>query len=92
MPTVQTSVRYNTETFVQALINNMDPNSDVIVATLPAYHHLKKVIFELRKHELFTSKFEIKFVLTKVSANNFFMNESKNIYQFLIENCMKGVS
>lgn len=52
----------------------------MVIATLPSYHHLKKVIFELRKHEMFTAQFEIKFVLTKVCANNFFVNESRNVY------------
>ena len=94
MPTVSGSVRYSTNAFVDALIKAADEEqqTDVMVATIPAYHHLKKVIFELRKHELYVNKFEIKFVLTKVNANNFFCGTHRNIYQFLIENCMKGVS
>ena len=94
MTGVKNNVRYQTDYFVQNLIKFADeePNLDVIVATLPAYHHLKKAIFEVRKSELFGKRFELKFVLTKVSANNFFANENRNLYQFLIENCMKGVS
>lgn len=94
MSGVKNSVRYHTDSFIHNLIKFADeePNLDVVVATLPAYHHLKKAIFEIRKNELFGKRFEIKFVLTKVSANNFFANENRNFYQFLIENCMKGVS
>jgi len=62
-----------------------------MVAAIPSYHHLKKAIFELRKNEEFTSKFDIKFVVTKVSANNFFSNDNRNLYNFLVENCIKGV-
>jgi Tfp pilus assembly pilus retraction ATPase PilT len=94
MPTIQASVSYKTDVFVAALDQAVseDPEIDVVIATLPSYHHLKKAIFELRKHEGFTAKFDIKCVLTKVAANNFFINENRNLYQFLIENCMKGVS
>jgi predicted PilT family ATPase len=49
MPTVQSSVKYTTDAFVSALIASAS-QEDVIVATLPSYHHLKKTIFELRKH------------------------------------------
>ena len=64
----------------------------MIVAAVPAYHHLKKAIFEIRKNEEFTQMFDIKFVITKVSAVNFFSNKNRNHYNFLIENCIKGVS
>jgi hypothetical protein len=64
---------------------------DVLVAAIPSYHHLKKAIFELRKSDDFSSLFDIKFVVTKVCANNFFQNENRNIYNYLIENCIKGV-
>lgn len=94
MPTIQASVSYKTDVFVAALDQAVseNPDIDVVIATLPSYHHLKKAIFELRKHEGFTAKFDIKCVLTKVAANNFFINENRNLHQFLIENCMKGVS
>lgn len=94
MQTVQSSVRYTTEAFVQELNQFLAGQEDLdcVVATLPSYHHLKKAIFELRKNEHFTARCDIRFVLTKVLSSNFFMNESRNCYQFLIENCMKGVS
>lgn len=63
----------------------------MLVAVIPSYHHLKKAIFEFRKSEEFTSAFDIKFVVTKVSALNFFSTPNRNTYNFLIENCIKGV-
>ena len=47
---------------------------------------------ELRKSEAFTRHFEIKFVITKVRAANFYMTPNCNVFQFLIENCMKGIA
>ena len=47
---------------------------------------------ELRKSENFVRRFEIKFVITRVRAHNFYMNEHCNVFQFLIENCMKGIA
>lgn len=64
----------------------------MIVATLPSYNHLKKAIFDLKKSEAFGALFDITFVVTKVAAKNFYMNKNRNIYQYLVENCMKGVS
>jgi len=56
-------------------------DTDVVVAVLPSYHHLKKAIFELRKTTPFVGKqFDIKFVITKVSARNFYMNRNRNQY------------
>ncbi len=92
MPTVQQSLRYQTSEFTKALIDDANQDVDVIVAAIPAYHHLKKAIFELRKNEEFIQMFDIKFVITKVSAVNFFANKNRNHYNFLIENCIKGVS
>lgn len=56
MPTIQGSCKYNTADFVKALKEaEFDrANTDVMVAALPSYHHLKKAIFELRKTEEFT--------------------------------------
>jgi len=45
----------------------------------------------LRKTDEFTQMFDIKYVVTKVSANNFWQNENRQPYNFLIENCIKGV-
>jgi hypothetical protein len=59
---------------------------------LPSYNHLKKVIFELKKANDFNQAFDIRSILTKVHARNFYMTKNRNTYQFLIENCMKGVA
>lgn len=63
-----------------------------MIAVLPAYNHLKKVIFELKKSSEFNEAFDIRHILTKVHARNFYMTKNRNTYQFLIENCMKGVT
>ena len=98
MPSVQQSCRYDTAEFVnqlnvyrQSLIDD-NKQVDVVVAAMPSYHHLKKAIMELRKSEAFTRRFEIKFVITKVRAANFYMTPNCNVFQFLIENCMKGIA
>ncbi len=62
------------------------------MAVLPEYNHLKKIIFELKKSSEFSSAFDIKHIITKVHARNFYMNKNRNTFQFLIENCMKGVT
>ena len=96
MPTVQHSVKYNTDSFVESMLEFIAAREteelakengthiDCVVAVLPGYHHLKKAIFELRKHEAFADKqnpkLTIKFVLTKVSARNFYMNKNRNFY------------
>ena len=64
----------------------------VIVAVLPSYNHLKKVIFELKKSPEFNAACDIRHIITKVHARNFYMNKNRNTFQFLIENCMKGVA
>ena len=98
MPTVQSSTTYSTPEFVTELnkfaenILGGGKHIDTIVAAMPSYHHLKKAIMELRKNQDFTKRFEIKFVITKVKATNFFRNKNYNMYQFLIENCMKGIA
>ena len=97
MATVQENVKFNSETFIKAMINfkNTDEdakNAKVIVATLPSYNHLKKAIFDLKKSETFGALFNVSFVCTKVAAKNFYMNKNRNCYQYLVENCMKGVS
>ena len=53
MPTIQSSLKYNTEAFIKALHKHVPNNIDLVVAVLPSYHHLKKAIFELRKSEEF---------------------------------------
>ena len=63
-----------------------------MIGVLSGYNHLKKVIFELKKSSEFNSAYDIKHIITKVHARNFYMNKNRNTYQFLIENCMKGVT
>lgn len=94
MPTVQDSVKFSTPKYIQAMINfkSTVPSGKVILSVLPSYNHLKKVIFELKKSEEFSEAFEIRYIITKVHARNFYMNKNRNTFQFLIENCMKGVS
>lgn len=81
MPTVQESTSYSTEHFVKTLIQFKTDDAKaqaakVIVACLPSYHHLKKAIFELKKNEQLGKVFDIKFVVTKVSAKNFFTSKN----------------
>ena len=98
MPSLQKSLVYDTAEFVNELntfcsgLQGGGKQIDVVVAAMPSYHHLKKAIMELRKTEAFTRRFEIKFVITKVRAANFYMTPHCNVFQFLIENCMKGIA
>ena len=98
MPSLQKSLKYETGDFVDELntfvsgFQGQGKHIDVVVAAMPSYHHLKKSIMELRKSETFTNRFEIKFVISKVKAANFYMTPNCNIFQFLIENCMKGIA
>ena len=95
MPSIEKSMKYDTGDFVSELssfASGISTHIDVIVAAMPSYHHLKKAIMELRKSETFTRRFEIKFVITKVRAGNFYMTPNCNTFQFLIENCMKGIA
>ena len=98
MPTVQSSTSYSTPEFVKELnkftdgLEAQSKHIDTIAAVMPSYHHLKKAIMELRKSEDFNKRFEIKFVITKVRATNFYRNKNNNLYQFLVENCMKGIA
>ena len=86
MPTVQSSTNYTTPEFVVELnkfaenLTGQGKHIDTIVAAMPSYHHLKKAIMELRKTEDFTKKFEIKFVITRVKATNFYRNKNMNMY------------
>jgi hypothetical protein len=85
MPTVQESVHYSTEKFIKAMINFKQTDekakrAQVIVATLPGYNHLKKVIFELKKSEEFGKVFDIKYVLTKVVAKDFYTSKNRNYF------------
>lgn len=95
MPTVQESVKFSTPRYVQAMHSfkaSLQSNPKVILSVLPSYNHLKKVIFELKKSAEYSEEFEIRFIITKVHARNFYMNKNRNTFQFLVENCMKGVT
>jgi G3E family GTPase len=63
----------------------------VIVGVLPSYHHLKKAIFQLNQEASFKEAFALQHVITKVSAKNFYLNKHRNVNQFLLENCLKGI-
>jgi len=52
----------------------------VVVAVLPSYNHLKKIIFELKKSAEFSEVFDIKHIITKVHARNFYMNKNRNTF------------
>lgn len=62
------------------------------MAVLPSYNHLKKAVFDLKKSAEFNGAFDLRHIVTKVHARNFYMNKNRNTFQFLIENCMKGVA
>lgn len=96
LPAVE-STKYNTQKFVQTVLSVQEYFQDdnarpVIVAVLPSYCHLKKAIYELKKDETFKAMVDIKHIITKVHARNFYQTRHRNHYQFLIENCMKGVT
>lgn len=46
----------------------------------------------MKKETAFNDAFNLKHVITKVSAKNFYMHKNRNIYQFLLENCLRGIS
>ena len=52
----------------------------VIVAVVPSYNHLKKVIFELKKNQEFNMACDIRHIITKVHARNFYMNKNRNTF------------
>jgi hypothetical protein len=52
----------------------------VILAVLPSYNHLKKAIFELKKCNEFNAACDIRNIITKVHARNFYMNKNRNTF------------
>lgn len=85
MPTVQEAVTYSTEAFMKSLTEFKQRDekalrAKVIAATLPGFVHLKKAIFELKKSEEFNKVFDIKYVVTKVSAKNFYTSKNRNYF------------
>ncbi len=84
---VSETVRFSTSKFIQQLLSFKEtaPRKNpslplVLVAVLPSYNHLKKVIFELKKSPEFNGACDIKHIITKVHARNFYMNKNRNTY------------
>ncbi len=82
MDKLENLTKFNTYKFILNLMHYRVTNKDLscIVATLPSYNHLKKVIFELKKSQEFSDVFDIKFIITKVHARNFYMNKNRNTF------------
>lgn len=93
MPNVIDCTKFSTPKYIQSMLAFKQNNSSkLIISVLPSYNHLKKIIFELKKSAEFSEQFEIRYIITKVHARNFYMNKNRNVFQFLVENCMKGVT
>lgn len=91
MPVAE-STKFTSEAFLSGLFNHCEKNpTRTVVAVIPSYHHLKKAIFEFKKDTRFNEQFNLEFVITKVSAKNFYKHKNRNTYQFLLENCLKGI-
>jgi flagellar biosynthesis GTPase FlhF len=89
---VKNSTKFSSEEFLKGLFEHCAKHaSSTVVAVLPSYHHLKKAIFEFKKESLFNDTFELDYVITRVSAKNFYRHKNRNTYQFLLENCLKGI-
>lgn len=82
MPTVQESIRFVTPKYIQSMINfkTTVPSNKIILSVLPSYNHLKKIIFELKKSQEYSELFEIKYIITKVHARNFYMSKNRNTF------------
>ncbi len=65
---------------MKGLVQSNSEEIDILVAAIPSYHHLKKAIFELKKEPGFKDTFSLQFVMTKVSASNFYMHRNRNTY------------
>lgn len=89
---VSESIQFLSEDFLNGLFNYIEKNtSPTVVAVIPSYHHLKKAIFEFKKNPKFNEIFDLQHVITRVSAKNFYRHKNRNTYQFLLENCLKGI-
>lgn len=75
-------MKFSTPKFIQAMLQFKQglTSNKLIIAVLPSYNHLKKVIFELKKSTEYSDQFDIRFMLTKVHARNFYMNKNRNIF------------
>lgn len=89
---VKNSTTFSTDEFLKGLFEHCSTHpTSMVVAVLPSYHHLKKAIFEFKKDSKFNDTFELEHVITRVSARNFYRDKNRNTYQFLLENCLKGI-
>lgn len=89
---VKDSIQFIAEDFLNGLFSYVENSSSpTVVAVIPSYHHLKKVIFEFKKNTKFNEIFDLEHVITRVSAKNFYMHKNRNTYQFTLENCLKGI-
>ena len=90
---VKHSLEFQCKSFLEGLVKckKSSDQVDIIIAVLPGYHHLKKVCFELNKEPEFKEHFSLQFVITKVSTKHFYLTKHRNIRQFLLENCLKGI-
>lgn len=87
---VKNSLEFNCKTFLSGILS-VKNDASIVVGVLPGYHHLKKVCFELNKEPEFKESFTMHYVITKVNAKFFYLNKHRNIRQFLLENCLKGI-
>lgn len=86
------STRFSCEDFLKGLFSHLASHpTSTVVAVIPSYHHLKKAIFEFKKVAQFNDTFDLQYVITRVSAKNFYRHKNRNTYQFLLENCLKGI-
>lgn len=89
---VSASTKFSSEEFLKGLFAHVSNNpTPTVIGVIPSYHHLKKAIFEFKKEDQFNDTFELEYVITRVSAKNFYRHKNRNTYQFLLENCLKGI-
>jgi len=73
---VEDSVKFSSQKFISSVLSNQSyfnqQEKKVIIAVLPSYNHLKKSIYEMKKSQEFSSKIDIRHIITKVSARNFY--------------------
>ena len=89
---VDQSTKFSSEVFLNGLFKHCEQNqTSTVIGVIQSYHHLKKAIFEFKKNSTFNETFDLEHVITRVSAKNFYMHKNRNTYQFLLENCLKGI-
>jgi hypothetical protein len=73
---VKESIEFSSKIFLEQLFEfYSSANCSTIVAVLPSYHHLKRAIFEFKKVEQFNEYFDLQYILTRVSAKNFYRHK-----------------